>query len=334
MKSVIAIRFVHFEDLGVLKRCWRKNGFRIEYVDVTGGEMAVWIRSVRTFWFPWVDRLGPMRMIFIGAPAGPRLIERRLAADHPTLGFVWARKLSPARSGSASTRAGARRSDGRRCGLWTTAAALRCVILDPSQPRCCIGTAIPSTCLIERRCWRPANSMRIRRSLLEGNVLGLQFHPEVTAAGLERWYIGHACEIGATPGLKVNVLRAESARWDAFAKAVRRQISHEWPKQTALDATAAGSAEPGLRPCARKAAASRRRVRNPMTLPPTKLFFAAPSDCLSLEATARNLGIQQAIGWLAISINHWLDAVASDSCFSEQVWPWPALTDCSRITGA
>lgn len=61
-----------------------------------------------------------------------------------------------------------------------------------------------------------------------------------------------------------------------------------------------------------------------MTLPPTKLFFAAPSDCLSLEAQARNLGIRQAIGGrqyqLTIGWTQW-----HHFCFSEQVWPWPAL---------
>ncbi len=40
--------------------------------------------------------------------------------------------------------------------------------------------------------------------------LALQFHPEVTAAGLERWLIGHTGEIEATEGVSVSQLREDS----------------------------------------------------------------------------------------------------------------------------
>ncbi|MBW4636862.1 MAG: hypothetical protein KME05_01265 [Gloeocapsa sp. UFS-A4-WI-NPMV-4B04] len=37
--------------------------------------------------------------------------------------------------------------------------------------------------------------------------LKLQSHPEVTPRGLERWFIGHACEISATSDVSIANLR-------------------------------------------------------------------------------------------------------------------------------
>ena len=44
-------------------------------------------------------------------------------------------------------------------------------------------------------------------------ALALQFHPEVTAADLEHWFVGHACEIAATDGIDVAGLRADTRRF-------------------------------------------------------------------------------------------------------------------------
>ncbi len=70
------------------------------------------------------------------------------------------------------------------------------------------------------------------------NVLGLQFHPEVTAAGLERWYIGHACEIAGAPGVRVDALRAESERLAPALKRFAVRFLREWLEQTAPAAIA------------------------------------------------------------------------------------------------
>lgn len=58
-------------------------------------------------------------------------------------------------------------------------------------------------------------------------ALGLQFHPEVTAEGLERWYVGHACELGskkiAVPGLREAAARHAPALTEAA-----RQFWNGW----------------------------------------------------------------------------------------------------------
>ena len=55
--------------------------------------------------------------------------------------------------------------------------------------------------------------------------LGLQFHPEVTARGLERWYIGHACEISTTPDVNIAKLRQDTF---SYVKQLELQAAKFW----------------------------------------------------------------------------------------------------------
>jgi GMP synthase (glutamine-hydrolysing) len=43
------------------------------------------------------------------------------------------------------------------------------------------------------------------------HALALQFHAEAFGLALETWFVGHACEIAATPGLTVPQLRQGGA---------------------------------------------------------------------------------------------------------------------------
>ncbi|MHB8423277.1 MAG: glutamine amidotransferase [Leptospirales bacterium] len=59
-------------------------------------------------------------------------------------------------------------------------------------------------------------------------VLGLQFHCEVTAHDLERWYVGHASELSGVEGLSVNSLRESGRRYAPLLEEVSRRIFSDW----------------------------------------------------------------------------------------------------------
>lgn len=61
-----------------------------------------------------------------------------------------------------------------------------------------------------------------------GRALALQFHPEVTGRGLERWFIGHALEITATEGVSVSKLRAQTARWADILESQGHKCLEQW----------------------------------------------------------------------------------------------------------
>lgn len=60
------------------------------------------------------------------------------------------------------------------------------------------------------------------------HCLALQFHPEVTASGLERWFVGHTHEIHHTPGLEVPRLRADTARHAAELRTRGARFLSRW----------------------------------------------------------------------------------------------------------
>ena len=68
-----------------------------------------------------------------------------------------------------------------------------------------------------------------------GKSLALQFHPEVTARGLEQWFIGHTGEIHQTEGISVNQLRDDTSQFTDTLQARAYLFLMEWLEQVSAD---------------------------------------------------------------------------------------------------
>lgn len=228
-KSVLALRHVPFEDLGLLTGLLTERGFDIEYREAGNGG------------FDGVDPLASDLLVVLGGPIGAYeddlypfvsgeidLIERRLKADLPILGICLGAQMM-ARALGAKVYPGT----GKEIGYAP-------LILTGEGKASCLRHLAPDETPVLH--WHgdtfdlPAGAVRLASTPQYANqafawgkaALALQFHGEMAADGLEPWLIGHACEIAATKGVSVPGLRADCARHGAKLERQGRACFGEW----------------------------------------------------------------------------------------------------------
>jgi GMP synthase (glutamine-hydrolysing) len=210
IRSVAAIRHVAFEDLGLLEPLLRDRGATIRYLEAGVDELSGSAVAEADL------------LVVLGGPIGvyedkayPFLrqeiasVERRLAAGRPTLGICLGSQIMARALGARVFPSGAKEVGWGPVEL--TPAGQRSALsrLDGVPVLHWHGDTFdlpPGATLL-------ASTEVCRHQAFQwgGTALGLQFHIEVTATGLERWFIGHTGEIASTPGLSVAALRADSA---------------------------------------------------------------------------------------------------------------------------
>lgn len=223
----LVLSHVAFEDLGTLEAPLCARGFEIETVDAA------------TAGFPLRQAGSCDLLVVLGGPIGvydqqdyPFLtdeiacIGQRLSARKPILGICLGAQLM-------ATALGARvypGSHGAEIGWSPLKAAPNLPAPAWFAPLLAPGLSVFH--------WHgdtfdlPPGALHLAGSELYPNqafaiedfAVGLQFHPEVTAAGLERWYVGHACELHHA-GISAASLRS-SAR--EHAQALEEAAARFW----------------------------------------------------------------------------------------------------------
>jgi GMP synthase (glutamine-hydrolysing) len=227
LRTAVAFRHIHFEDLGSFKAVLEAAGYKVRYYDVGVDELWT-LEPVKT-----------ELVIVLGGPIGvyetdryPFLVEElnflrmRLAENRPTLGICLGAQLI-----AAALYADVAPGMGKEIGFAP-------LTLTPQ------GAAGPLRHLADVPVlhWHgdmfqmPAGAERLAETAICAhqafsigtNILGVQFHPEAdTTAGFERWLVGHACELGAA-GIDPGRLRTEASRLGPTLRDAGRKMLTEW----------------------------------------------------------------------------------------------------------
>ncbi|NJO67459.1 MAG: glutamine amidotransferase [Rhodospirillales bacterium] len=230
MKEAVAIRHVGFEDLGTFEPVLTARGLTIRYAEAAIG-------------LDRVDPLAPSLLVVLGGPIGVyeheaypfltqelQLLKRRIAAGLPTLGVCLGCQLLAAALG-------ARVYPGRAKEIgWSPLTLTEVGMASPLRPLAAPGVQVlhwhgDTFDLPDGARLLASTALYPNQAFAHGPAdltLGLQFHAEVTATGLEHWFIGHACEIATTDSVNVQDLRADTHRFATSAAVAGAAMLTSW----------------------------------------------------------------------------------------------------------
>ena len=223
MPSLVALRHVGFEDLGAFSQPLQAAGYDIRYHDI-GLDDAAAVGD-------------PDLLAVLGGPIGAydedlypfltdeiALLAKRLAARRPALGICLGAQLM-------ARALGARVYPGRAKEIGFAPLRLSDPdgLLSPLQDVPVLHWHGDTFDLPDGAVHLAATRDCDNQAFSIGrHALAFQCHPEAQSLGFERWLIGHAAEIAATPGVSVGGLRIQMAAHGAAAAAAGRSALARW----------------------------------------------------------------------------------------------------------
>lgn len=213
-KIVNVIRHLAFEDLGSFAPLLEARGYQINYFEAGYDDISL------------IKALSDDLLVILGGPISVNdsemfpfleaeidMLKQRIAVDKPTLGICLGAQLIASALGARVFPATDKEigwSD-----LLISEKGMKTPLRYLDANHCSMlhwhgetfelpegGTLLASS----EKCQHQAFSYG-------ENILALQFHPEITQAIMEKWFIGHIAEIMQVPGVDVAGLRSETLQY-------------------------------------------------------------------------------------------------------------------------
>ena len=226
MKTVTALRHVHFEDLGTLEAPLRARGAAIRYIEAPVDDLAA------------LDAETPDLLVVLGGPIGAfdealypflatelDIVRRRLDSGRPILGICLGAQLMARALGAEVRALGVKEIGFAPLHLTAEGSRSPLAALDDTPVLHWHGDQfdIPAGAV-----WLASTPVGRHQAFAAGpNALGLQFHLEAEAGQMERWLVGHAAELFQA-GIDPRSIREQARQYGPRLASAAQDLMNAW----------------------------------------------------------------------------------------------------------